>query len=45
MQKDVEMLNEFPEKLIIWSFRMVKCVAFMFEDAQQAFKVAIVPMQ
>ena len=45
MQKDVEMLNEFPEKLVIRPFRVVKRITFMFEDAQQSFDVAVVPMQ
>ena len=39
------MLNEFPEKLVIQPFRAVKRITFMFEDSQQAFDVAVVPMQ
>ena len=34
-----------PEKLVIQPFRAVKRITFMFEDAQQSFDVAAVPMQ
>jgi hypothetical protein len=34
-----------PEKLVIRPFRAVKRITFMFEDSQQSFDVAVVPMQ